>query len=292
MLSRSRNVVKYNQVVLQDSETRVIDYNERIAEKIEELSRNLEESLKDDDNAEYFPDEFTDGIEAVQVSKLLDDDGEGVVAESVREPNFDGPSPQDLIEQANVEVERLLNEARQQADEIRQQAQDEGYRAGYNDGMRNADNEIASLKEQAMRELEEKDAQQTLFYQQKVEEIEPALVDKITNIYEHIFRVRLQDEKDIVFHLLANALRDLDGGHEYLVHVSSEDISFVSTRKEQLMEACGIVNAGFEIIEDTTLNKNQCLIETDNGIFDCSLGVELEELKKELILLSYEGHIN
>ena len=41
--------------------------------------------------------------------------------------------------------------------------------------------------------------------------------------------------------------------------------------------------------EDVTLKKNQCLIETDGGIFDCSLGVELKELKKQLLLLSYDG---
>lgn len=36
-----------------------------------------------------------------------------------------------------------------------------------------------------------------------------------------------------------------------------------------------------DIIEDMTLAKNECMIETDNGIFDCGLGTELSELKTE-----------
>ena len=60
-------------------------------------------------------------------------------------------------------------------------------------------------------------------------------------------------------------------------------------QKEALLEAGGVVNAHFDIVEDLTLKKNECLIETESGIFDCSLGIELKELKKQLLLLSYEG---
>ena len=48
-------------------------------------------------------------------------------------------------------------------------------------------------------------------------------------------------------------------------------------------------NATLEIVEDRTLNKNECLIETEDGIFDCSLSTQLTELKRKLQLLSYTG---
>ena len=44
-----------------------------------------------------------------------------------------------------------------------------------------------------------------------------------------------------------------------------------------------------ELIEDATLKENECVIETNSGIFDCSIGVQLEELTKKLRLLSFEG---
>jgi len=43
-----------------------------------------------------------------------------------------------------------------------------------------------------------------------------------------------------------------------------------------------------EIAEDMTLSPTQCYIETDNGIYDCSLDTELAELSRKLKLLSYE----
>ena len=43
-----------------------------------------------------------------------------------------------------------------------------------------------------------------------------------------------------------------------------------------------------EIGLDKTLEKNQCVIEMDNGIIDCSLDVQLEALKQDLKLLSIQ----
>ena len=47
-------------------------------------------------------------------------------------------------------------------------------------------------------------------------------------------------------------------------------------------------SSSIEIVEDNTLSKNECLIETENGVFDCGLGTQLAELKQKLMLLSYE----
>ena len=54
----------------------------------------------------------------------------------------------------------------------------------------------------------------------------------------------------------------------------------------ELLENWGIVKVEDE---DATLEKNECMIETGNGVFDCSLGTQLEALNEELRLLSYEA---
>ena len=47
-------------------------------------------------------------------------------------------------------------------------------------------------------------------------------------------------------------------------------------------------NSTLEIIEDPTLRENECIIESEGGLFDCSLGIELEELTRTLKLLSFD----
>ena len=41
-----------------------------------------------------------------------------------------------------------------------------------------------------------------------------------------------------------------------------------------------------DIVEDVTMKKNECIIETDTGVFNCSLDIELNNLIKDLKLLS------
>lgn len=284
MLS-SPNLYKYNQVVLQDEKTRVIDSNERIAERIAALSKNLQTSIEEE-NGEDFPEEFSDGINAMQVSQLLDEESGNVIK---AEPVYEGPSPDEILAQAKEQADELLAQARKEAEEIKNRAYEEGVAQGQADGYAKGSREADALKEQLQTEYREKEERLTRIYQEKIEEAEPELIDVLTDIYEHIFSVKMSDYRDVVIHLLGNTLRNMEGSPEYLIHVSREDLPFVSMQKEALLEAGGVVNAHFDIIEDMTLKKNQCLIETENGIFDCSLGVELRELKKQLLLLSYDG---
>ncbi len=59
-------------------------------------------------------------------------------------------------------------------------------------------------------------------------------------------------------------------------------------QKKEIQAESVAGNATVEIIEDISLRKNECLIETEGGIFDCGLGTQLSELSRKLKLLSYE----
>ena len=72
------------------------------------------------------------------------------------------------------------------------------------------------------------------------------------------------------------------------MHISSLDYPYVSMEKKLLEGALPSPSATLELVEDTTLGHNECMIETEGGIFDCSLGTQMAELKKRLKLLAYE----
>lgn len=55
-----------------------------------------------------------------------------------------------------------------------------------------------------------------------------------------------------------------------------------------MISETGTGSAHVEIIEDMTLSQAECFIETENGIYDCSLDTQLRELERKLKLLSYE----
>lgn len=280
-LLKSGNVIK-------TEETRVIDSNTKVAERLQYLAEVLQ--VVDEGEEEEFVEGFSAGLDAVQVEMLLSEPGS---AETQQMPPVPAPDLEEMQAAAQAEIDSMLEAARAEAESIvaaaqaeaegiRQQASkaghDEGYQAGYDEGMqiaKDAQEECA----QRERELEE-------YYSRKIDELEPEFVDKITSIYEQIFAVSLEDKKAVVHYLIADAMRNIEGGRNFFIHVSKDDYEYVTSRKDELSQGLPGTST-IEVIEDYTLSESQCFIEAESGIFDCGLGTELDLLKKELTLLSY-----
>ncbi|NLL77997.1 MAG: hypothetical protein GX235_12265 [Clostridiales bacterium] len=293
----SRNIYKFNQVILQNDDALMIDNNEKVAKKIEYLEKLMLKEAKSDDDRDTL-DGFSTGLNAEQVDALIaDEEDDSVVkASSGRETEMKASSEalqavseqaQRILEEAHSEAESIRSEvmtkAQLEGEELRQRAYEEGkeqgYEAGYNEG-------VAQIEKQRKR-LEEEKIRLEKEYQELVKTLEPKFVETLTDIYEKIFKVDLTKERDIIMHLLSSAMHKIEGSSSYLIHVSKEDYPYVSMKKEELLVSAVPSNASIEIVEDITLGLNDCMIETDGGVFDCGLGTQLEELTQKLRLLSY-----
>lgn len=287
MRSLHNNLLKSGNV-LKNDETRVIDSNNKIAERLQFLSEMLQEAPEDE-----FYDEFSAGLDALQVEQLLGDPDAALMQEGA--PSFDTQAFEQMRQEAEAQAEEILSAAREEAGRIVEAAHaeaegikskaftdghDEGYQNGYAEGVQIA-NEAEERCANRERELES-------YYAQKIDELEPVFVDKITSIYEHVFMLELKDKKELVHYLITDAMRNIEGGKTFLVHVSKDDYEYVNENKEDLTRGLP-GSATLEVIEDVTLSQAQCFIEADSGIFDCGLGTELALLKKELTLLSYKA---
>ncbi|MCR4892458.1 MAG: hypothetical protein K5989_09790 [Lachnospiraceae bacterium] len=276
-------MVKWNYVNFNEPKKLVIDSNRQIADRIEALA---EEMASDNVSA----DDFSEGLAAEKVELLMD--GEEEYAEDgsplfiQREPEPAVPDVQEQIDamlsDARAEADSIIAGAKAEADNIRAIAEEDGRAKGYEEGYQSGMAETQALKE----EYENLQASLESDYQKRISALEPMFIDTLTDIYEHIFHVRFAENKDIIFHLIQNAVRKVEGNSAFIIHVSKEDYGFVSMQKKELLSGIsGAENA--EIVEDMTLKPNECFIETGGGIFDCSLETQLSGLKKELKLLSY-----
>lgn len=186
------------------------------------------------------------------------------------------------IEQTRVQIiEEAKSEGYQQGFE---QGQNDGFAQGHQDGL----DSVTQEREQLHAEAEQVRASLEEEYARKIKELEPIFIDTLTGIYEHIFHVSLKNSRELIVYLIQNTMRNIETGGTYLIHVSKEDYPFASMQKRELIKGTNIAIENVELLEDVTLGKNECMIETGNGVFDCSLGTQLEALNEELRLLSYE----
>jgi flagellar assembly protein FliH len=285
------NLFKAGYVSYDQSEARIIDSNELANRKIEafqeqEMKRQRAQMLQEEpsyDTAEG--DDFIPGIDMEQLSQLTEDQS---MLESVPDPQFDMEAMQaeiDLkLQQAQEQADMIVNNAHAQAQEIMQTAQQQGHQEGYDAGYQ--EGVAAAQALQADYEQQKEDLEKQ--YQQIVDELEPEMVDILTQIYEHVFNIELREDKGIILHLLKTTLSRIEPGNDLIVHISSDDYDDIMEQKEELDACITSPNTSMEIIEDPLLKENECMIESDSGVFDCSLGVELSEITRKLKLLSFD----
>ena len=261
---------------------RVIDSNQAVSERIRELSERLESTPEED-----FADDFNEGLDAEQVDALLAD--QDVIAEQARQAEkvqkiVDDANEQarQIIEDANEQAAKIIEDAQAQAQQVLEDAKVQGEALGNEKGYAEGLERAAEVEKQAREKAEALDRQ----YEEKIAELEPLFVEKLTDIYSHVFGIDLAGRNDVIMYLLNSAIRNIEGTKNYLVHVSKDDYEYVSNNREEL--TTGISDSAVvEIVEDMTLNEGAAFIETDGGIYDCSIGTEMELLKKELKMLSY-----
>ena len=188
-----------------------------------------------------------------------------------------------ILAQAEEEAARILENARAEGQAAKAQVLGEARQQGYEEGRNQAKSQVAGMErdyQNKAKELEE-------IYQQQIDIIEPQLVDVITSIYEHFFHVEFSSYRDVLTYLISTAIHKLEGSRSFTIHVSKEDYSYVTMQKNQMLAGAVAGSSSVDVVEDLNLTKNECMIETEGGIFDCGLDTQLSELTQRLRMLSW-----
>lgn len=264
------NLYKQYNTLESEKNIRVIDYNAMVEQKLAELVKKQQTS------GEASPD----GFQSL-----------GTIAEeTVKE------SPEELLAKAKEEAEQILNRAKEEAEklidsaqikseEILEEAKEDGHREGYAEGEKQARAELEAEYDHRKEELEEFKLKLQEDYNREMHELEPKLLDVILTVVEKVFHIQFDDKKEILLHLVENTIANIEGCKNFRIRVGEEQKNFLEYHKEEVLDRIGH-DMSLEILGDTSLVGNQCVIETDTGVFDCSLGVQLENLIKDLRTLS------
>lgn len=267
MISLS-NLLKYNNVI-QKSNARIIDSNELVNEKIEYYRTHMQGQG------------FVEGLNIKQV-EVVGEQNEEVPAVKTEEELQEEANA--IIEEAKKQAEQILKEARLEADKLKDLARENGKMEGFDEGYREGTEKVKQLEQ----ELQEKEKQLEEDYRHKREQMEPELVDVLVDVFDKVTHTIAEDKKDMILTLVDSVMSQVELSHNFLIRVSKDDYQFLVDNKDRITSLASASgnNANIDIFEDVTLKRNECIIETDVGIFDCSLDIQLENLIKDIKLLS------
>lgn len=262
------NLVKFNCVVREEN-TRIIDSDELVAEKIKELS-----DVSNYVEGEDYDDEFSENLSKDKVERLLVDREEALLSDANEQAEM-------ILGNAQAEARMIVENARKEGESMKIQSYAKGEKKGYEEGFEKGLSQVEGQKKELALKKEQLEQQ----YQKQLNEMEPVLVDALIDIFESAFAIQFAEKRDFIMHMLQSALSKIENSKEYLLRVSRDDYPVLQEQKEKIRQELP-KSATVEVVEDLTLSKNQCLIETDGGLFDCSLDTQLDSLIRDLRMLS------
>lgn len=247
----------------------ILDMNERAAQKEKQyrVIRSVEER------------DVTDELAA---TALTSDDSmnEAILSDALYKAK-------ELREDATAKALKIIADANEEALAIREQAKESGYNEGLSDGnmeaMRRADEYLQKLNQEQEAAIEE--LRQAL--EAEYEEKERTLVDITAQIIEKFTGILVDDYKPVMMHMINNAMADEENSKRYIIRVGSANYSYINDNVD-MIAGSGNPNINIEIYEDMKLDGRQCIIETDNGIIDLSMDVQVRNLITAMKLLSEE----
>lgn len=185
-----------------------------------------------------------------------------------------------ILAQANKEAEEILKKAKEEANNHAQAIREEAKEKGYKEGIEEASLHI----EKKQKELNDLIQKQNMAYENKKKELEPEFANLIIDLINKITGILIED-KSVIQHLIHRAFISADSSHEYTIRLGNQDFDMIKDEKEKLFDFLN-KDINVDIILDKNLQKNQCIIETDTGIIDCSLDVQLNNLSQDIKLLA------
>lgn len=278
------NLIKYPFVNMQGKESRVIKYEPEpekfvpfhqrkkvVMKSLEEVEEEKALKVLEDEAAASAEAEFEAGMPVVNFDEMLKQKSE--------EANKEADS---IIQRAREDAESILADTRQQMDDMREQARQEGIALGREEGLSQAQEEIERIET----ELAERKKQQEQEYEKMIQETEGHYVEILCSLIRKLTGVIISDRRDVILHLIRSGIADMEPAKRYTIRVCAEDLLYIESNKEDIQEKTGITGT-LEVQEEKGLLEGECIIETDTQMIDCGFQTQLENLITTLRMLAH-----
>lgn len=200
-----------------------------------------------------------------------------------------------IIEEALLEADKIKRKAKSETDalfaEVQQakeeweqervrlvnQAREEGYHAGWEQGESKGYSEYKEklLQVEQIIQSAKKD------YHTYLEASENTILDLAVRIAEKIVHQKIEDDQGFFTSLVKKAVREVKEFQDVEIHVNPENYEYLLSKKEELL-AVFTHNTNLFIYPDSDLPEGSCLLESPYGRIDASIDTQLAEIKRRL----------
>lgn len=268
------NLLKQNYVINLGNETRIINADERYMQGEKKSIGGVQ-----------LPEGIT-GSSIPSSEEIIDGFLAGLEAEEIQlEPEI---TPEEILEQARAEAEGILVAARLEAEKMSDDAKnraellyEQKKQQGYQEGVSKLQDEVLERKAQLQAEFDEKGQSLQAEYEAKLDALEADLVDVMIRVFHKVFNIQFDNKKQILLHLIKDTLLGIDAGKNFIIRVAETNYKFIESHVADIKEKIGN-DVVIDVVNDMTLEEDDCIIETQTGVYNCGIDMVLNNLEKDI----------
>ncbi len=186
-----------------------------------------------------------------------------------------------ILENAKREAEQIASEARSRADAQLKEGYDEGFRKGQEAGFREGNLEAQRLTDRLHTIIE-----RTMDKRQEIlAETEQQIVDLVLLMTRKIVKVISENQRNVVVSNVVQALRKVKGRGEVIIRVNLNDVAMTTQHIKDFLSAAENIK-NITVVEDSTVDRGGCVIETDFGAIDAKIVSQLNEIEQRILEVS------
>ena len=186
-----------------------------------------------------------------------------------------------IIQEAEKQAELIEKETELKIKEIQDKGYNEGFEegrnAGFQEGREEADRLIRLLHTIVDKAIEKRN--------ELIGEAETQVINLVLLVARKVIKVISENQKNVVINNVIQSLRKLKSRGDVVVKVNLEDVDLTSEHINDFMRMVENVRS-ITVLEDSTVDKGGCIIETDFGQIDARISSQLHEIEERIIELS------
>jgi flagellar assembly protein FliH len=207
-----------------------------------------------------------------------------------------------IVKQAHDEADALMQGAREDIDswweerraddvEMVEQAKTDGFQSGYEEGLKQAEEEMKQHYADLIQEAQQLVEQGFQVKNQIIAEAEPFLLELSTAIAEKIVQRHLADSPELHLQWIQGMLARKREKGVITLCVAPSQFMFINASREELTRSIDS-QAELQIIPDASVQDAGCMIRSALGTIDARIDTQLNEIKKALLsVFSADGDV-
>ncbi len=196
---------------------------------------------------------------------------------------------QKLRQEAEEEATRIVGEAEKRVAELQSTAEsrldsaereaakkgrEEGREEGYKEGVAEAERLVGRLHTILDRAMDKR--------AEILSETEAQVIELVLLVARKVVKVISENQKSVVIQNITQALRKLKTKSDVIVRVNLADLQLATEHVKDFVQMTENAKK-MQIVEDSTVDRGGCVIETDFGEIDARISSQLSELEERIL---------